>query len=201
MPRRAACATPAMKATGAARISGQGVAATNTARTANQSRRDQPRQAAAMTIVTGRGSTTAEPVARRTNGAFAVCAACDQTDNAGISAGARNRRSNQLKCFPGIDRPTKRGRTTSLGRWQRFTGQSDSSMDRRHRTDDAIDRNHLSTADKQRLADARRSRPANPQCDDQAGDGRRAAHDRPTRANRVPRGPPQSPRGRCRPNT
>ena len=32
MPRRAACATPAMKATGAARISGQGVAATSTAR-------------------------------------------------------------------------------------------------------------------------------------------------------------------------
>jgi hypothetical protein len=53
MPRRAACDTPAIKATGAARMSGQGVAATRTANPRIGSP-DRNQAMPAMTSVTGR---------------------------------------------------------------------------------------------------------------------------------------------------
>src|SRR5664279_4782423 len=53
MPRRAACATPAIKATGAARIRGQGVAATSTAR-ARMGSPETTQASAATAIVKGR---------------------------------------------------------------------------------------------------------------------------------------------------
>ncbi|CAM5187966.1 hypothetical protein BTHI11S_00679 [Bosea thiooxidans] len=73
MPERAARETPPMKATGAARISGQGVATTSTASARIGS--PESHQAKPATISVAGRSSSAKRSAMRMKGAFAVCAA------------------------------------------------------------------------------------------------------------------------------
>ena len=73
IPRFAACATPAMKATGAAKMSGHGVEATKTA-SARIGSFEKNHAPPAVTSVRG-SSSSANRSARRMKGAFAVCAA------------------------------------------------------------------------------------------------------------------------------
>ena len=73
MPRLAACATPAMNATGAAKMRGHGVEATSTA-SARIGSPEKYHAPPAVISVTGKSS-NAKRSATRTNGAFAVCAA------------------------------------------------------------------------------------------------------------------------------
>ena len=102
MPWRAARETPAMKATGAARISGQGVAATSTASPRSGSPDEQPRRAGddqrhrqqQQRVAVG------EPNERR----LRRLRRGHHPDDAGIGAFAGGRRGAQLEGLAGIDR-------------------------------------------------------------------------------------------------
>ena len=117
MPRRAAWATPAMKATGAARISGHGVAATSTARlrirspdTSQASARDRQRHRQEhQRIAVG------QPHERRLRG----LRRSHQPHDAGIGALPGDRGRGHLECLAGIERAAAaaapRALTTGIG--------------------------------------------------------------------------------------
>ena len=139
MPRRADWATPAMKATGAARMSGHGVAATNTARL--RMRSPEISQATKATASVNRQEHQRVAVGKPHEWRLGGLRRGHKAHDARIGAFAGRRRSGHFEGLAGVQRAAEGGGSSGLDHWDRFAGQRQFIDRRRVRCDDAVDRN------------------------------------------------------------
>jgi len=121
MPTRAACATPAMNATGAAKIEGHGVAATRTARPRIGSPRQQPRR----TRNDKRDWKQQESVPIRAPYKRCLCGLrrVHHSHNAGVRALPGSGARSDFECLASIDGSAARGLSGPTRNRDRFAGQ------------------------------------------------------------------------------
>ena len=200
MPLRAACETPAMKATGAARISGHGVAATSTASAADRIARQQPGRAGDEQR--DRQQQQREAVGQADERRLRGLRRRHHAHDAGIGALAGGGGGAHLEGLAGIDRAAARGlaacgASTGIG-----SPVSADFVDHGARAGDhAVDRHDLAGAHQDRVADRDLLDRRRPRSLRRAGDARCAARGRRAISDRARRARRRNPRAHCRRHT
>jgi hypothetical protein len=143
-PARAARETPEIRAIGAAKMSGHGVATTKTAR----ARRASPEtaQATPATAAVTTRNTSAYRSASRTKGGPLRLRVPDEADKGCVGALGCRPHGAELEGVGGVGRPAANGAAAAVGGRKRLAGERGLVDDRLAGRDDAVNRDHLAGA-------------------------------------------------------